>query len=170
MRRIAIIFASALLLAGTTAACGDDSDDKSRAGDPASASESTTPSESTSPSESTTPSVPPSESATPSDSTTPSDPSSGSATPSNTEFCTAATAEGYDTGGFKEIKGWAAGLNKVTPPSDMTDDQRTGLKLLLGMVKKAKTEDELNAAGEKFTPKQQEQVKAFLTYVGTACE
>lgn len=162
MRRIATILASSLLLVGTTTACGDDTKDDARAGDPASPSQST--------SESSDPSVSPSpsDSTTPSDDVTPTDPTT-SANPNASEFCTAATAEGFDTGGFDEIKSWADGLRQVTPPDDLTSEQRQGLELLVGMVEKSKTEAELSANGDAFTPKQQAKVQAFVTYVGTEC-
>ncbi|KQZ76119.1 MULTISPECIES: hypothetical protein [unclassified Nocardioides] len=158
MRRIAFLCASAILLAGTTAACGDDdSSGDTRAGDPASPGEST--SETTE-----TPTDDVSETPTETEST-----ETESTDPNTSEFCTAATAEGFDEGGFTEIKSWGAGLAEATPPSELSSDEAAGLQILIKMVNGAKTEAELTKAGNSFTPDEKAQVDAFLAYVNREC-
>lgn len=160
MRRFAVLCASAILMLSVSACGDDDSNDEGKAGDPASPTSS----------ESVETPTDPTTSESPTDPMTSESPTDDTTDPTTSDFCTAATAEGFDSGGFTEIKGWAEGMKGVTPPDDMSDDEKEGMDLLVSMVDDANSEKELNAAGEKVSKDDQAKLTAFITYVTTNCK
>lgn len=166
MRRTTLLHASALLLAVTLTACGDDSDGGGTAGEPASPT--ATVSVTDEPTETSTEA--PTESPTDDPTDSPTDGPTNGVDPAYAEFCAAATAKGFDEGGYAEIRSWALGLDKVDVPSDMDADAKAGRKLMLTTVKAAKTEKELSKSSNSFSQDEADQVQAFIEWINTNCE
>lgn len=156
MRRFGVLCASAILILSVSACGDDDSSGESKAGDPATPTSSAT---------AETPSESPTEIETPTETDPPTD-----SDPVKAAFCTAATGEGFSSGGYTEIKGWADTMEGVTVPDDMDEDAQAGMTVLLEMIDDAKSEKDLDAAGDELSPGDQQKVSAFLSYVGTNCE
>ncbi|KRF12432.1 hypothetical protein ASG90_15820 [Nocardioides sp. Soil797] len=164
MRRFGVLFASAILMLSVSACGDDDSKDDSKAGDPASPTSSETvetPTES--PTEVETPTD------TPTDVETSTDPSTSSGDPTKDAFCARATSEGFTTGGFKEIKGWAKQMKGITTPDDMSADEKEGMEILIKTINGATSEAELNKAGNSVSKADQAKLSAFIAYVSTDC-